>query len=139
MGVLPPPLPPALPNCYNPPMTTTSEQPTTPTHGQPDQLVTRRDLDNAVNQLRTEFAALRHDTKEELREMRQEIRAHRQETTTALQRLDDKIDRQSERIDRQIQLINKATNRAITISVTIMTAVMTIIGVLIVLAQFLAA
>ena len=66
---------------------TTIEETSAPPEGQPEQLATKRDLDNAVTHLRGEFAALRSDTRQDIRDLRQEMKDHRVETTKAIDAL----------------------------------------------------
>ena len=66
---------------------TTTEETSAPPEGQPEQLATKRDLDNAVTHLCGEFAALRSDTRQDIRDLRQEMKDHRVETTKAIDAL----------------------------------------------------
>ena len=110
---------------------TTTEETSAPPEGQPEQLATKRDLDNAVTHLRGEFAALRSDTRQDMRDLRQEMKDHRVETTKAIDGLRQDT---TKAIDALRTEMAKAESRTF----ARLSAVIGVFAVIIVLVQFLA-
>ena len=116
---------------------TTTEQTAAPTEDRPEQLATKRDLDNAITHLRGEFAVLRGefavlrtDLHQDMRDLRLEMREHRKETTATIEKphtdITDAADKLSARLDKfELQMI---------LGIVVFTTVM---GTIIITVQFL--
>ena len=102
---------------------TTTEQTAAPTEDRPEQLATKRDLDNAITHLRA-------DLHQDMRDLRLEMREHRAETTAAIEKphtdITDAADKLSARLDKfELQMI---------LGIVVFTTVM---GTIIITVQFL--